>query len=75
MRHVLASLMDAAVAALLGLAGFRLGLASAPCSEPGNCFAQVPLILLGIVVGVLLYFGVGYLLWRSTPGERLFLRD
>lgn len=71
MRRALAAGLDAVSAALLSYLGFRLGDAAAACKDPGSCPLLAPLIVFCVLAAVLLYFGAGYLLWRSTPGERL----
>lgn len=72
MRQVLAALVDAVLAAALAFAGFRVGLWSAPCRNMGSCFPLTPLIIVFVLAGMVLYFGLGYLAWRSTPGQHLF---
>jgi hypothetical protein len=73
MRGVLAALTDALVVAGLGFVAFRLALVTAPCNgNMGDCASLTPLVVLFVLLALVLYFGAGQLLWRSTPGQRLF---
>jgi hypothetical protein len=69
-HRIIASLLDVLLAAALAFAGFRIGQALAPCSNPANCFLQIPLSLGGALILVALYFALGYRVWGETPGER-----
>jgi hypothetical protein len=73
MRRAAAVITDATLAGILGFIGFRLGVFSAPCGDDlGDCFAQIPLIVGLVVLGLVGYFSLGHVLWKSTPGQRLF---
>lgn len=72
MRLALAAAVDVAAVAILGFLAFRLGIWGAQCGKHmDNCFILNPLIILLLVVSLGLYFGVGYRVWRSTPGKYL----
>jgi hypothetical protein len=76
MRSVLAALTDALVVAGLGFLAFRLALVTAPCNgNMGSCASLTPIVVLFVLLALVLYFGVGQLLWRSTPGQKLFQVD
>jgi hypothetical protein len=70
MRAVLATIVDLALCAVVSYLGFRAGVLIAGCRDMSNCPPLAPLVILGVVVGIILYFGAGYLLWRTTPGRR-----
>lgn len=72
MREVVASLVDVLAVGSLAFGGFRLALFSSPCrGDLADCFPLAPLVVLAVIVCPALYFGLGYALWRSTPGRRL----
>lgn len=72
MRKALAALIDAALTALACYLGFRVALWAAPCDgHVDNCFILIPLTVLFIVVGLALYFGLGYRILGTTAGQRL----
>lgn len=76
MRRVLAALTDALVVGGLGFVAFRLALATAPCSgNMGDCASLTPIVVFFVLLALVLYFGAGQLLWRSTPGQKLFHAD
>jgi hypothetical protein len=72
MRTALAALLDTVVAAALAYVGFSIGDALAACRDPSNCPPLTPLTVLGVAAGVAIYLAVGQILWRTTPGRRLF---
>jgi hypothetical protein len=72
--RIVASVVDVVLALVLAFAGFRIGQALAPCPNPADCLLQIPLSIGGALLLVALYFGVGYRLWHSSPGERLARR-
>jgi hypothetical protein len=72
-RRVVAAVTDAVLAALLGFLGFRFALWATPCGgNQGNCFPLTPAIVVCVLAALVLYFGLGYVAWRSTPGQHLF---
>jgi hypothetical protein len=72
MKRLVATLIDTVAVFALGYAGFLLAETAASCGPPGtSCPLLTPVVLLFVLVLVAAYFGAGYLLWRSTPGERL----
>lgn len=72
MRKVLAALIDAALTALAGYLGFRVALWAAPCDgHMADCFILIPLTILFVLIGLALYFGLGYRVLGTTPGQRL----
>jgi hypothetical protein len=72
MRRSLASVTDAIATALGGFLGFRLALAVTPCASLTDCAVLTPAIILAVLIALSLYFGAGYLLWHTTPGQRIF---
>ena len=73
MRGALAALTDALVVCGLGFVAFRLALVTAPCNgNMGDCASLTPLVVFFVLLALVLYFGAGQLLWRSTPGQKLF---
>lgn len=74
MRRALAAVLDVAVIAVAGYALFRLAEQAAPCGTSGVCPALAPITVVLLLALLLVYFGASYLLWKCTPGERLFLR-
>ena len=74
MKRALAALCDVVLIAVLGYGLFRLAGAVSPCNSAGQCPFLAPLVVLFLLAMLGIYFGGGYLRWRCTPGERLFLR-
>lgn len=71
MRRALAAVIDVVLVAVLGYLAFRLAVLLAPCKgDMSSCPSLTPLIVLFVVLAVVLYFGLGQLLWKRTPGER-----
>jgi len=68
-RAALAPIVDLALCAVVSYLGFSAGVLLAGCRDMSNCPALAPLAILGVVVGVALYFVAGYFLWRTTPGR------
>lgn len=75
MRAMLAALIDTSLAALVGFVAFHLAVLTAPCSNLGACTILTPLVLLFVTLGLILYFGLGFALWRTTPGKALLRLD
>jgi hypothetical protein len=71
-RRVAATVTDALLSALLAYLGFRLALWGTPCSDTASCFPLAPTVVACVLLGAGVYFGAGYRLWKSTPGQRLF---
>ncbi len=69
---MLAVTVDAAVTAIGGYLLFLLAELLAPCGSQGTCPALAPLAVLLLALLLVVYFGGGYLLWKRTPGERIF---
>ncbi len=74
-RRIAAVVIDATAAAALLFAGFRLGLAIAPCAEQSECSWLTPIVIVLAVVALVLYFGLSQYFWRTTPGRRLLRAD
>lgn len=70
----MAVVFDALAVLILGYVGFKAGTVLAPCSDLGECFVLTPLVVIAALVLIAAYFLAGYVLWRRTPGERVFLR-
>lgn len=73
MRRVLAGLVDVGLVAILTYIAFRLALWATPCGNNlANCFPLAPAIVVSVLLALTLYFGLSYLAWKTTPGQRLF---
>jgi hypothetical protein len=72
MRRPLVAIVDAAVTAALGFAGFWLGYHLTPCRDVSSCAPLAPITVIAVIVFVAAYFVGGHLFFRSTPAERLF---
>ncbi|GAC1404033.1 MAG: hypothetical protein NVSMB52_17850 [Chloroflexota bacterium] len=76
MRQISAAFLDAGAAALMGYIGFRVAFWGAPCgAEIADCFPLTPLVVACVAFLVAVYFAVGFLLWNSTPAQRLLRRE
>lgn len=71
MRTALAALIDSAFIAALGFIAFQFAVLSAPCASLGACTILAPLAILSMLVLLFLYFGAGYVVWKTTPGRAL----
>jgi hypothetical protein len=73
MARVASAISDAGFVALLGYGGFRFAAAAAPCNgNMASCPVLAPFILVSIALVVVAYFALGFMLWGSTPAQRLF---
>lgn len=70
-RRGVAAVLDVTAAVILAYATFRLAITFTPCADESNCAPLAPAAILGSLLGVALYFGVGQLLWGRTPAQRL----
>lgn len=70
-RSILAAVLDSLAVAALGFGAFRFAVAVAPCKDIGECSVLTPLVLASVVVVVAAYFAAGYVLFRSTIGQRV----
>lgn len=71
MRAALATVIDVLLMALIAYLAFRLAVAAAPCRYLGGCTLLTPLAILFMLIGLALYLGLGFLLWRTSPGRAL----
>lgn len=72
MRTAAAGILDALAAAVLGFLAFHLADTAVPCTSQSSCAPLAPAVILAIIIALLVYFAGSHLLWRQTPGQRLF---
>jgi hypothetical protein len=71
-RSLLASVLDTVAVGALAYGAFRFGVAVAPCKDQGECIILTPVVIACLVAAVVTYFAAGFVLFRSTPGQRVF---
>lgn len=71
MRRVLASFIDAVLAAGVAFGGFHFALWSTPCRTEASCAPLAPTIVLCVLAAILLYFGPLVLATGHTLGQLL----
>lgn len=69
-KRAIAALIDAALVALLGYAGFRLAVPLSGCQDLSSCPQLTPLTVVAALAFIAIYFLGTYLLWHRTFGQR-----
>ena len=72
MRYALAALTDVVFASLVGYLAFRAAAWTAHCGDEGECVILTPLIVLFVVAGLGVYFGLPMRRLGQTVGQRIF---
>lgn len=72
MRLAVAAFTDVLAVAVFVYLAFRLALVVTPCGSLSDCFPLVPVTILLVVISVSAYFGGAAILWRRSPGQKLW---